>query len=456
MASLSVLAASTLVLTGCSPVDVGGGNGPGDVGRADGVVTIYGAMGGDDAALLEESWAGWAQEHNITIKYKSIDDFDTQIGVRAAGGKAPDLAIFSHPNVLSDLVARDLIQRAPKGVKSNVRKYWSNDWANYVTTDGVFYGAPLLANVKGLIWYSPIAFAAYGWKVPTTWDELLALTADMRQKLQVEPWCAGFGSDAQAGTLGADWIEDLVLREAGPHTYDEWVAHRVSFSDPVIHHAFESLEELLLGTSDSSDSGGSSDSSDSSDASVTSHSKAGFADIAPMTAASGIDVATAMGAGTCALAHQPLSFANTLIDPQAGNTSVSPQGAMWAFLMPSMNAGGNSVTGGGSIVAAFSNDADTVAVQKYLSSPEWANIRVKLGGVISANNGVDPAVASAPILKKAMQILQDPRTVFRFDGSGQMPKAVGSGSFPAGMVAWVGGASLAKVLSTIDKSWPTP
>lgn len=434
LATLAVLAASCLMLTGCSKVITDDGNGPGDVGRADGVITIYGTIRGDDAVLLEQSWADWEQEHNVTIKYRALDDFDNQIGVLAQRGDAPDLAIFSHPKVISDLVARDLIQRVPQAVKKNVRQHWSQDWAQYVSWDGEYYGAPLLASVKGLIWYSPSLFAAHGWTVPTTWNELLALTADMREQLGKEPWCAGFGTASGAGNLGADWIEDLVLRTAGPYTYDEWVAHRTSFSDPEIKHAFESLKELLLAPDDD---------------------KATFADIAISTAASTGDVATAMGSGECALAHQSVTFEGALTDPLGGNTTVGPQGAVWAFLMPSIFAGGNSVTGGGSVVAAFSNDPDTIAVQKYLSSPEWANIRVKLGGVMSANNGVDPANASSPILGKAISILQDPRTIFRFDGSAQMPKNVGSGSFPKGMVAWVGGASLKKVLSTIDRSWPT-
>ncbi|MEO7349245.1 MAG: extracellular solute-binding protein, partial [Terrimesophilobacter sp.] len=187
---LALLAATTLVLTGCSHVEPEGGHGPGDVGHANGKVTIYGAVSGDDAVLLEKSWADWEQENNITIKYQALDDFDKQIGLRAEGGAAPDLAIFSNPAVLSDLFARDLIQRVPKAVRANVRHYWSNDWTQYVSTQGAYYGAPLLATVKGLIWYSPSQFVSHGWKVPATWDELVTLTADMREQLSVEPWCA--------------------------------------------------------------------------------------------------------------------------------------------------------------------------------------------------------------------------------------------------------------------------
>src|SRR5690606_9541964 len=141
-------------------------------------------------------------------------------------------AIFPQPGLLSDLASRDLIQPAPDEVAANVEKYWSKDWANYGTTDGVLYGAPLMASVKGFIWYSPKQFADNGWTVPTTWQGLLDLTQEMRDTLGTAPWCAGFGSDAATGWPGTDWIEDLVLRQAGPETYDKWVNHEVMFSDP--------------------------------------------------------------------------------------------------------------------------------------------------------------------------------------------------------------------------------
>ena len=46
-------------------------------------------------------------------------------------------------------------------------------------------------------------------------------------------------------------------------------------------------------------------------------------------------------------------------------------------------------------------------------------------------------------------------SVFRFDGSDQMPGAVGSGSFWKGMVSYTSGNSdLDATLKTIDAAWP--
>jgi alpha-glucoside transport system substrate-binding protein len=430
---IAALGIASVVLSGCA-TSSGGSGGPGDAGEADGIVTIYGTIGDTEAELLEESWADWETANGIDIQYEASKEFEAQISIRAQGGNAPDIGIFPQPGLLSDLASRDYIQPAPEGVKANVEQYWSADWAAYATTGDTLYGAPLMASVKGFVWYSPAQFAEWGVEVPTTWDEMLTLTQTIADETGTAPWCAGFGSDAATGWPGTDWVEDLVLRQAGAETYDKWVSHEIPFSDPAIVAAFNSVGEILLNPD---------------------FVNAGFGDVKSINSTPFGDPARALGDGTCALHHQASFFDGFIQDPKNGNATVGPDADIWAFVTPSIEAGGNAVTGGGEIVGAFSNDTDTIKVQEFLSSPEWANARVKLGGVISANNGLDPASASSPILQQAITILQDPATTFRFDASDLMPGVVGAGSFWTGMVDWINGKSTEDVLSTIDASWPS-
>ena len=106
------------------------------------------------------------------------------------------------------------------------------DWKQYGTVDGKFYAAPLGANVKSFVWYSPQAFKDKGYEVPKTWAELLALSDKIAADNpgdEVKPWCAGIESGDATGWPATDWIEDVMLRTAGPETYDKWVNAR----DPV-------------------------------------------------------------------------------------------------------------------------------------------------------------------------------------------------------------------------------
>jgi alpha-glucoside transport system substrate-binding protein len=428
-APIAVLAISGLALAACTT----GGTDTGSTGEADGIVTVYGTISDTEAELLEESWASFEEESGIDIQYEASKEFEAQIGVRAQGGNAPDIAIFPQPGLLADLASRDYIQPAPEGVAANVAEYWSEDWAGYGTVDGVLYGAPLMASVKGFIWYSPSQFAEWGVEVPETWDELLALTATIQEKTGSAPWCAGFGSDAATGWPGTDWVEDLVLRQAGPEVYDQWVSHEIPFTDAAIEDAFNAVGDILLNPD---------------------YVNASFGDVKSINTTPFGEPARSLGAGTCALHHQASFYDGFITDPANGNATVGPDADIWAFITPGETAGAPAVTGGGEIVAAFSNDEDTVAVQEFLSSPEWANARVSLGGVISANKGLDPANASSLILQQAITILQDENTTFRFDASDLMPGVVGAGSFWTGMVDWINGKPTADVLATIDASWP--
>jgi len=419
-----------LTLAGCSG---GPGTTTSDAGaEGDGTVTVYGTIADTEATLLEESWADWEKANNIDIQYESSKEFEAQISIRAQGGSAPDIAIFPQPGLLGDLASRGFLKPGPKSVEDNVDSGWSEDWKAYGTVDDTFYAAPLMASLKGFIWYSPAKFAEWGVEVPNTYADLLTLTKTIQEKTGTAPWCAGFASGDATGWPGTDWVEDLVLRQAGADVYDQWVTNEIPFTDPDIKAAFDSVGEILLNPD---------------------YVNATFGDVKSINSVPFGDVATPISNGTCPLTHQASFFDGFITD--AGGT-VGPDADVWAFVTPPVEEGsGQAVTGGGELVGAFTDDADTQAVLTYLSSADWANSRVKLGGVLSANTGLDPANATSPILQEAISVLQDPDTTFRFDGSDLMPGAVGSGTFWKGMVNWINGTPVDEVLTSIEAGWPS-
>lgn len=424
---LALFGAAGVALAGCGAPGAPG-TGGGD-GGGDNTVTIYGTIVDAEAELLQESWADWAEENDIEIKYEGSQDFETQLGTRAQGGNPPDIAIFPQPGLFADFAERDFLVPAPEEVENNANEYWSEDWVAYGTVNDTFYGAPLMANVKGWIWYSPAKFAEWGVEEPKTLDELVTLTQTIQSKTGTAPWCAGFESGTATGWPGTDWIEDYVLRQAGPDVYDQWVAHEVPFTDPQIKAAFDAVGEILLNPA---------------------YVNAGFGDVRSINSTAFGDVAPALANGECALTHQA-SFLSGFF-PEG--TNIAEDGDVWAFMLPGATEDERTVTGAGEIVGAFDDREAVQKVLAYLSSPEWANSRVSLGGVTSANNGLDPESAQDPILKETIAILQDPETTFRFDGSDLMPGAVGAGTFWKGMVAWINGTSTDEVLQQIETGWP--
>jgi alpha-glucoside transport system substrate-binding protein len=321
---------------------------------------------------------------------------------------------------------------APDAVEANVDEFWSESWKGYGTVDGEFYAAPLLASVKGYIWYSPADFEENGYEIPTTYQGLLDLTEQMTERNEgpYRPWCVGFGSGDATGWVGTDWVEDLVLRNSGPEAYDAWVAGELKFDSPEITEAFDLVGEVLLNED---------------------YVNGGFGGVQSIVTTTFQDGGLSILDGTCSLHHQASFY-----EAQWGEgVTVAPDGDVWAFLTPPIAEGDPSaVTGGGEFVAAFNDREATDALQAYLSSDTFANERVSRGGVISANKGLDPSLAGSDLARQSVEILQGEDTIFRFDASDLMPAAVGTSSFWTGMVDWVNGTPTADVLRAIDATFP--
>ncbi|WP_418607595.1 ABC transporter substrate-binding protein [Georgenia sp. SUBG003] len=345
----------------------------------------------------------------------------------------PDLAIFPQPGLLQRMVNDGHVVAAPDAVEEKVDEGWSEDWKNYGTVDGEFYAAPLMASVKSFVWYSPKAFEENGYEVPKTWDELMTLTqtiADEQGSDTTKPWCAGIESGGATGWPATDFIEDMVLRSAGADVYDQWVAGEIPFNDPQIAEAVDMAGDILKNPD---------------------YTNGGLGDPRTIATTSFNDGGLPILDGECFM-YRMASFYEA---QWPEGTDVGPDGDAFAFYLPGMTEDESPLLTAGEFVGAFNDREATQAVQAYMASGDWANTRVEIGGVVSANKAVDPELASSDVLRQAIELLQDEGAVARFDGSDLMPSEVGAGSFWTGMVDWINGSETQPVLDQIAASWPS-
>ncbi|MFF3855235.1 ABC transporter substrate-binding protein [Micromonospora sp. NPDC002575] len=398
-------------------------------GNEDKKVTIYSSIRDIEADRLDESWKQFEDCTGIEIDHEGSGEFEAQLGVRVDGGNAPDLAFIPQPGLVKRFADAGKLKAASADTKAMAEQNYSADWLKYGTVNGQFYGAPLGSNVKSFVWYSPKTFKEKGWTVPTTWDELIALS-DKIAASGTKPWCAGIESGDATGWPATDWIEDLMLRTQTPEVYDQWTTHGIPFNDPKVAEALDKAGTILKNEK---------------------YVNGGFGGVKSIATTSFQEAGTPITTGKCALHRQASFYANQW--PQG--TKVAEDGDVFAFYFPAIDpAKGKPVLGGGEFVAAFADRPEVQAVQTYLASGEYANSRAKIGDWVSANNKLDLANVPNPVDKLSVQILQDQKTVFRFDGSDLMPAAVGAGTFWKGMVDWVNGKDTAAVLQGIESSWP--
>ena len=395
-------------------------------------VTLYTSIVTPEDAPHKASYKPFEECTGVTVKYEGDKDFEKNLPQRAQSGNLPDLAYIPQPGLLQTMVDTGKTLPANKTVSDFVDKYFGEDWRKYGSVDGELYAAPLGANVKSYVWYSPTKFTEKGYKVPTTLDELMTLTEKIAaDDAAAKPWCAGFGSGTATGWPGTDWLEDMLLRTADKETYDKWVEHEIPFNDPKVVEALGKVSAILKDPK---------------------YVNGGFGDVGSIATTTFQDGGQPILTGKCYLHRQASFYAANW----PAGTKVAEDGDVWAFYLPSKDTSSKPVLGGGEFVATFSDKPEVQAFAAYLASPEWANAKAKAteGGWVSANKELDPANLKSAIDQQSAKLLQDPTTVFRFDGSDMMPSAVGAGTFWSEMTNWVKGQDDKKTLDNIEQSWP--
>lgn len=316
-------------------------------------VSIYTSIVAPEDESYIDSFKPFEDCTDVTVKYEGSKEFEKQLVVRVKGDTAPDLAVIPQPGLLQTVVKdTGRVVAPPEQVATNVDQHWDEAWKGYGSVGGTFYAAPLGASVKSFVWYSPKTFTEKGYQVPKTWDELMKLTAQIaKDDAKAKPWCAGFGAGDATGWPGTDWLEDMVLRSAGPEVFDHWVKHEIAFNDPKIVAALDQAGQVLK-----------------NDAYVN----GGFGDVKSIASTTFQDAGQPILQKTCYLHRQASFYAANWPE----GTQIGPEGDVYAFYLPAKSAeGAQPVLGAGDFVAAFSDRPEVKALQTYLSTPEWPTTR---------------------------------------------------------------------------------
>ena len=218
-------------------------------------------------------------------------------------------------------------------------------------------------------------FADNGWEIPETWDDMLALS-DTIAGTGIKPWCAGIESGEATGWPATDWLEDVLLRSAGPDVYDQWVNHEIPFNDPQVATALDEVGGILKNDD---------------------YVNGGIGDVKSIATTAFQEGGLPILDGECAMHRQAGFYAANWPE----GTDVAEDGDVFAFYLPTISEDfGRPVLGGGEFVTAFSDDTEVQALQTYLSTDVWANEKAKAtpgGGWVSANKGLQVENLVSPI-----------------------------------------------------------
>ena len=482
---------------------------------ASGSVKIATALTGTEGERFEQSLARFEECTGIDVVHEGSDKLEENLRGRAAGTADwnADLAVVPQPGLVADLADEGALSPLSDVVGANVELGWDHTWSEAGTVDGTFYGAPLMASVKSFVWYSPQAFADAGYEVPATWDELVALTnriAADHPKGEVTPWCLGMADGGTTGWSMSDWLEESLLTTGGVEAYDAWADHDVALDSQPAVNALGTVDSLLMekghvpggregalsttmeqagqqlvdgsclmmlasssfettlpaGTIITDVKGRSGNGSSSSPTTSGSAAASGGATTAGTDGADGA-AGTEEGAGAEGAegADGAASAAGTAgaegTASASATASSGPPVSISAFTFPGVGDDDGDppvLVGGDYLVSLHQADGTSDAadaVMDYLTSAEWAQQRAELGGVATANRGVDVSEVSSDVTVRATRILQSRQSVIRLDASDSMPAEVGTDALWSALTSWTAGdLDAKKALGQAEAAWP--
>jgi alpha-glucoside transport system substrate-binding protein len=360
----------------------------------------------------------WLDQHGTQLNYTGQRDLAAALTAAIAAGTLPDVAGLPGPGNMQryyadgDLLPLDFV-----------------DFAAYEAAvpfaglgkapDGKLIGIFTKGAIKGLVWYNTAVWEGTEADVATL--DALNTYAQGAATGETAQWCIGLESGGDTGWPGTDWIEAILLRQAGTEVYDGWVAGTTKWTDPAIKTAWETFGEAVENAHGGSD----------------------------------YVVTTAFGKAAnpmfedppgCLLHHQ----ASFITDFFANEAGAAPEDYGF-FRFPDIDpANAGATTGGGDIFGMFNDTPQARSLIQYMLTPEAQQIWVERGGFISANKNVPLEAYPDDISRASAEILSNAE-VFRFDGGDLMPGAMGAAFFDAVVEYVTNPDDLDSILANLDE-----
>jgi len=176
------------------------------------------------------------ENKNVTITVEALDDaaYKTKFKAYSIEGMPDVVSIWGQPSFLDEVLAAGVL--APLN-EADYKDYgFISGSLDGFKKDGVLYGLPRNSDIAAF-YYNAKMFEDNGWKVPATYDELIALADTINAK-----GIAPVAMDGGDGWPLAVYLSDIMVKMNG--TYSDIVTNAITkgdFSDPLFKQATDLL-----------------------------------------------------------------------------------------------------------------------------------------------------------------------------------------------------------------------
>jgi alpha-glucoside transport system substrate-binding protein len=405
--------------------------GPGTTTAGGKHLTVLATWGGDEQKSFLAMVKPWEDKTGNKIDYTGSRDLNQLLTTRLQAGNPPDLAGLPGPGQMAEFAKKNQLIPLDNAVDLNqMKEQYDDSWIKLGSVNGKLYGIFIKTALKSLIWYDPKIASSAGLSLsassaPKTWDDLTAATSQLAAAGKT-PWCIGIESGAASGWPGADWLQDIFMRQAGPQMYEEWAAMTLPWTDPAMKKAWQTWGAVVND---------------------------------PKQTFGGKNYVLSTNFGTafdpmfssppkCFLHHQA-TFITSFF--QKDFPSVQPVTDFNFFGFPDINSQYSGVQQvSGDLFGMFKDSPEARDFIKYLTTAEAQTIWVKRGGALSPNKKVSLSDYPDPLSKQAAQILVAAKPA-EFSADDLMSNAM-SQAFFKGVVDFVTNPSqLDSILANLEK-----
>jgi alpha-glucoside transport system substrate-binding protein len=381
----------------------------------------------------------------IVVQVDSIgSSHETVLKTRVEGGQPPDMSQIAQPTaVLAYAGDGKLIDVGTFMDKAKLNAEFPSTIG--LTTEGDhIWSIPTKADVKSMIWYPVKAFAAKGYAVPKTWDELVALADKIKTDDPSSfPFCVSAGGPGTAtGWELTDWIEEVLLKTEDPQVTNDWISHKITFQDPKIKAAFDRVGSLLF--KDGYVDGGGSQ--------IVNNDLKTVMD--PMF--NGDTLTPGCWMQKIPVWYGPDFFPDKRTNGGDSKYTIGADGDNGIMPFPTISDQYKGAEGSADSFMVFADRPEVRAFAEFLATPEGLKGWIQSTGVLSPNAKVPAEWYAGNYKLSVANEIASGATAIGFDASDLMPPAVGQGSFWTGISDWAtnNGSNTDAVLKTIDESWP--
>jgi alpha-glucoside transport system substrate-binding protein len=358
-----------LVLTACPAGDTGtDGSGAADGSAAAGsTIEVTSLWGGAEGEAFQAVLDAFEAESGFTVEYTTVrQDYSTVLNNRLAQGDPPDVAIIPGVGFLRSFAADDLlIPLADLGIDDS---FLESAYASNLAETGLSVGKvgdtayALMAklNSKSTVWYRPDLFADGGYEVPATWEDWLALDEQIISDGGVPQVMAGTAT----WTL-TDWFESIYIRQSGADAYDTLFTAEGNWTDQSVKDAITTMTEML--TEDA----------------VGGYDEANGVDFVP-------GISLIYGPDADRYMYYEGGFVGGIAVNDTNPDLVWGETINFFPFPPIDGAGEGSITIGGDVMGAFTDNPGVAEFMQYLASPEGAAAWIAGGTIITPFAGVEP------------------------------------------------------------------